>query len=137
DGEEPAKPGLRVVALFLDALDHLVDHRPLPGVQHLLEQSASITELPVEATLGDADLPGEGFDADGVRATRGERVQTLVDPAIPWCQGRCRHPIYTLPYTSDEASEHGTHLPALADPRDRPRLPGGGRLGAADAGRSG
>src|SRR5215216_7455137 len=38
---------------------------------------------------------------------------------------------------TNEAPEHRAHFPALANPRDRPRLPAGGRVGAADAGRPG
>src|SRR5258707_9606822 len=37
----------------------------------------------------------------------------------------------------NEAPEHRAHFPALADPRAPPRLPAGGRVGAADAGRPG
>src|SRR6266513_1474886 len=37
----------------------------------------------------------------------------------------------------NEASEHRTQLPTVADPRAHPRLPARGRVGAADAGRPG
>src|SRR5690349_6246933 len=38
-------------------------------------------------------------------------------------------------YGTHEASDRGAHLTAVAHPRDRARLPGAGRVGAADAGR--
>ena len=59
-------------ALLLDTFDHLVDHRPLPAVEHLPEQLAAAGEVPVEAALGDAERPRQRLDPDGVRTAGGQ-----------------------------------------------------------------
>ena len=64
--EQPRSLARASAALALDALDHLFDGRPLPGVEHLLEQRTAVAEVPVEAAPGDAERLGQRLDPDGV-----------------------------------------------------------------------
>ena len=60
EGERARAPqlGADVAAPGLDALDHLLGARPLPRVEHLVEQCAPVFEMPVEAAPGDAGRLG-------------------------------------------------------------------------------
>jgi hypothetical protein len=49
----------------------------LPGVEHLLEQRASVVEVPVEAAAGDAQRRGQRLDPDRVGAAGGKRSEPL------------------------------------------------------------
>jgi len=66
----PRQPhlGPGAAALALDALEHLIDADPLPGVEHLIEQCVPVGEMPAEAAFGDAERLRQDLDPDGVRA---------------------------------------------------------------------
>jgi hypothetical protein len=57
-------------------------------------------------------------------------IQVSLDPFVMPAQDEGER-------SANEAPERPAHLPALADPRACLRLPAGGRVGAADAGRPG
>ena len=78
DSAPQLRPG--VPALALDALDHLIDARALPRVEHLVEQRPPVVEVPVEAALGDAERLRQRLDPDGVRAAGSQGPQPLIDP---------------------------------------------------------
>src|SRR6516162_4306549 len=67
-------------ALALDALEHLIDADPLPGVEHLIEQCVPVGEMPAEAAFGDAERLRQDLDPDGVRAAGRQGPQALLDP---------------------------------------------------------
>ena len=69
----------------LDALDHLVDARPLPRVEDVIEQGVPVLEVPVEAALGDAEHPRERLDPHRVRAAGGQCPQPPLQSRR--CQG--------------------------------------------------
>ncbi len=85
------QPGPDVAAMALDALDHLVDGLPFPGVEHRLQQRPPVGEMTVEAPLGHAECLRQGLDPDGVRAARGKGPQALLDPPAPGRPGDGGH----------------------------------------------
>jgi hypothetical protein len=95
---QAAQPGRSIAAVGLDALDDGIDAAALPGVQQLVQQGAPVGEVAVEAALGDAERAGQGLDAHGVRASGGEGVEALLDPAAAGraSDGHCQE--YTQAY---------------------------------------
>src|SRR5207253_3809397 len=89
-GQSP-QLGPGVAALALDTLDHLVDARPLPPVEDLLEQRPAVVEVPVEAAPGDAERLCQRLDPYGVQAAGGQRPQPPFDPAAAWRACRRGH----------------------------------------------
>lgn len=89
--QESLQLGPGVTATFLDAFDRLVDHHPLPGVEHLLQECAPVIEVPVEPALGNAERFRQCLDADRVWTPDAERSKALFDPTISWGSKWCCH----------------------------------------------
>ena len=127
----------------------------LPRVEHLVEQRAAVLEVPVEAAAGDAERLRQRLDPDRVRA---RRRRGRASPPRSSCSGGCgsgppsrpvSRPVgltrpegrgYAHPYrtvrmktTPMRLPPLRAHVPPLAHPRARGRLPARGCLGAADA----
>jgi Protein of unknown function (DUF2867) len=65
----------------LDPRQHFIDAGALPGVEHLGKQGGAVSEVPVEAALGDAERLGQRLDPDSIGTTGRKGPKPLFNPS--------------------------------------------------------